>query len=126
MALSVTMTAQDLVLHGCFHVSLSSTDVQEPEPDDPSMEPEEPSIQSFCLEEEEELPTVTSSSPAKTDQSESSESGAAQEESKSEPKNLIELETAEESHNKTHEVRTHTHYQFLTKKSHKEYYFHYY
>uniref|UniRef100_H3DF62 G-2 and S-phase expressed 1 n=1 Tax=Tetraodon nigroviridis TaxID=99883 RepID=H3DF62_TETNG len=84
--------------------SLNSTDGQEPEPSDPSTEPDDPSIQPFCLEEgEEELPVVTPSSPPQPDQSESSECGATHQERESGTRNLIELETTEESSNKTQE-----------------------
>uniref|UniRef100_H3CFE5 G-2 and S-phase expressed 1 n=1 Tax=Tetraodon nigroviridis TaxID=99883 RepID=H3CFE5_TETNG len=87
--------------------SLNSTDGQEPEPSDPSTEPDDPSIQPFCLEEgEEELPVVTPSSPPQPDQSESSECGATHQERESGTRNLIELETTEESSNKTQEVKT--------------------
>lgn len=55
------------------------------------------------------LPAVTSSSPAQPNQSESTDSGAVHEERESETRNLIELETTEESNNKTHEVKTTTH-----------------
>lgn len=98
-----------------FLCSLNSTDRQESEPSDPSIEPDDPSIQPFCLEEE-ELPNETSSSPPQPDQSESTESGATPEERKSETRNLIELESTEESNNKTHEVKTatHTHTRSLT------------
>lgn len=89
-----------------FLCSLNSTARQEPEPSDPSTEADDPSIQPFCLEEEEELPTVTSSSPPQPDQSESTESGATHEERETETRNLIELETTEESNDKTHEVKT--------------------
>lgn len=105
--------------------SLDSTDGQMTEPNDPSIEPDDPSIQPFCLEEKEEekqkqqeeeekqqeekqLPTVTSSSPPQPDQSESTEFGAVHEERQSETRNLIELETTEESKNKTSEVKTTT------------------
>lgn len=99
------MTAHDFVLLFVFLCSPNSADGQEPEPSDPSIEPVRP----FCLEEE-EIPTVTSSSPPQPDQSESTESGATLEERGPETRNLIELETTEESNNKTHEVKTsHTH-----------------
>lgn len=91
-----------------FLCSLNSTAGQEPEPSDPSIEADDPSIQPFCLEEE-ELPTVTSSSPPQPDQSESTESGATHEERETETRNLIELETTEESNDKMHEVKTTTH-----------------
>lgn len=91
-----------------FLCSLNSADGQEPEPNDPSIEPDDPSIQPFCLEEE-ELPTVTSTSPPQPDQSESTESGATHEEREPETRNLIELETTVESNTKTHEVKTTAH-----------------
>lgn len=67
-----------------------------------------PDIQPFCLEEE-EPPAALPSSPPQPDQSESTDPGAP---SQSEPepgRNLIELETIEESNTKTQEVRGHTH-----------------
>ncbi|XP_029697591.1 G2 and S phase-expressed protein 1 isoform X1 [Takifugu rubripes] len=86
--------------------SPSSTVALELEPDDPSIEPDDPSIEPFCLEEEEELPVVTSSGPPEPDQSESAESGGTHKEleHESEARNLIELETANESNHKAHEV----------------------
>lgn len=106
------MTAHDFVLLFVFLCSPNSADGQEPEPSDPSIEPNGPSVRPFCLEEE-EIPTVTSS-PPQPDQSESTESGATLEERGPETRNLIELETTEESNNKTHEVKTsHTHTQSL-------------
>nr|AAL40375.1 G-2 and S-phase expressed 1 [Takifugu rubripes] len=85
--------------------SPSSTVALELEPDDPSIEPDDPSIEPFCLEEEEELPVVTSSGPPEPDQSESAESGGTHKEleHESEARNLIELETANESNHKAHE-----------------------
>ncbi|KAE8296643.1 G2 and S phase-expressed protein 1 [Larimichthys crocea] len=62
-----------------------------------------PDIQPFCLEEE-EPPAALPSSPPQPDQSESTDPGAP---SQSEPepgRNLIELETIEESNTKTQEV----------------------
>lgn len=56
---------------------------------------------------------MTSSAPPDPDQSESAESGGTHEEREheSEARNLIELETADESNHKAHEVRTaHTHH----------------
>lgn len=93
-----------------FLCSLNSTDGRELEPHDPSGASDDPSVQPFCLEEEEEeLPVVTPSSPLQPDQSEGSESGAPHEERESDTRNLIELETTEESSNKTHEVKITTH-----------------
>lgn len=71
-------------------------------------EPDIPVIPSFYLEEdgEEDVepPTAPSSSPAQADQSETVNVGAPTQ-AKSEPnRNLIELETAEESNSKAQEV----------------------
>lgn len=51
---------------------------------------------------------MTSSGPPEPDQSESTESGGTHQEleHESEARNLIELETANESNHKAHEVRT--------------------
>ena len=91
-----------------FVSSCNSTDGQEPEANEPSIEPDDPSVQPFCLEEE-ERPTGMPSSPTQPDQSESSESGAAHKGHECETRNLIELETTEDSNNKTHEVKTTSH-----------------
>ncbi|XP_029288911.1 LOW QUALITY PROTEIN: G2 and S phase-expressed protein 1 [Cottoperca gobio] len=73
-------------------------DTQEAEPVDA------PNIQPFCLEEEEEPPAAPPTSPQQPDQSESTDP-AAPSQSESEPsRNLIELETKEESNSKTQEV----------------------
>ncbi|XP_041795407.1 G2 and S phase-expressed protein 1 isoform X2 [Chelmon rostratus] len=76
--------------------SPAPTDTQEAEPVDA------PDIQPFCLEEE--PPASPLSSPPQPDQSESTDPGSPSQ-SESEPgRNLIELETAEETNNKTQEV----------------------
>ncbi|XP_070762940.1 G2 and S phase-expressed protein 1 [Enoplosus armatus] len=77
--------------------SPAPADTQEAEPVDV------PDIQPFCLEEE-ELSATPPSSPPQPDQSESMEPGAPCQ-GESEPKrNLMELETTEESNSKTQEV----------------------
>lgn len=65
-----------------------------------------PEIQPFCLEEE-EVSAAPSSSPPQPDQSESTDNEALSQ-GQSEPnKDLIELETTEESNSKTQEVSGH-------------------
>ncbi|TNN00246.1 hypothetical protein fugu_011492 [Takifugu bimaculatus] len=105
-AFPVTVTAQDFVLNRYVIVARVPRLHHELEPDDPSIKPGDPSIKPFCLEEEEELPVVTSSGPPEPDQSESAESGGTHEEleHESEARNLIELEPANESNHKAHEV----------------------
>lgn len=67
-----------------------------------------PYIQPFCLEEE-EPPALPPSTPPQSDQSESTHPGA-QSQGETEPsRNLIQLETTEESNSKTQEVRGHKH-----------------
>ncbi|XP_030280719.1 G2 and S phase-expressed protein 1 isoform X2 [Sparus aurata] len=76
--------------------SPTPTGTQEMEPVDA------PEIQPFCLEEE--VPAAPPSNPPQPDQSESTDNEALSQ-GQSEPnKNLIELETTEESSNKTQEV----------------------
>lgn len=82
-----------------FLCSPTPTGTQEMEPVDA------PEIQPFCLEEE--VPAAPPSNPPQPDQSESTDNEALSQ-GQSEPnKNLIELETTEESSNKTQEVRGH-------------------
>ncbi|XP_059191608.1 G2 and S phase-expressed protein 1 isoform X2 [Centropristis striata] len=85
--------------------SPSPADTQEAEPVNP------PDIQPFCLEEEEEEekkeeepPAAPPSSPPQPDQSESTEPEALSQSQPEPNKNLIELETTEESNSKTQEV----------------------
>lgn len=67
-----------------------------------------PEIRPFYLEEEEEeAPAAPPSSPPQPDQSESTDNEALSQGLSEPNKNLIELETAEESNNKTQEVRDH-------------------
>ncbi|XP_037624573.1 G2 and S phase-expressed protein 1 isoform X2 [Sebastes umbrosus] len=80
---------------GC---SPAPTDSQEAEPVDV------PEIQPFCLEEEEEEPPAAPpTSPPQPDQSESTDPGAPSQGESEPSKNLIELETTEESNSKTQE-----------------------
>ncbi|XP_073328886.1 G2 and S phase-expressed protein 1 isoform X2 [Pagrus major] len=78
--------------------SPAPTGTQEVEPVDA------PEIQPFCLEEEEVSPTAPPSSPPQPDQSESTDNEALSQGESLPNKNLIELETTEESNNKTQEV----------------------
>lgn len=81
-----------------FLCSTSPTGAQEVEPDVPSIQP-------FCLEEEEPA-AAPSSSPPLTDQSGSTDPGALSQGESEPSRNLIELETTEESNKITQEVET--------------------
>lgn len=85
-----------------FLCSPAPADTQEAEPADA------PDIQPFCLEEERPLPSPPCRAP-QPDQSQNTDP-AAPSPGQSEPaRNLIELETTEESNSKTREVRGHAH-----------------
>lgn len=69
------------------------------------VEPDVPSVQPFCLEDE-EPPAAPSSSPPLTDQSGSTDPGAPSQGESEPSRNLIELETTEETNKTTQEVNT--------------------
>lgn len=89
--------------HVLFLCSPVPADTQE-------MESDAPEVQPFSLEEEEEMTLPAAPQP---DQSESTDPGTLNQDQSEPNRNLIELESAEESNSKTQEVRGHTHEQTL-------------